>query len=80
MASGKTSAIEPTMPAALSPTNMRTPRSPRGLSHDRKSRQHSADSVKPSAAPMISRYPSSLTPMATITATFSKLPPQDLFR
>ena len=59
---------------------MRTPRSPRDLSHERNSRQHSADSVKPSAAPMTSRYPSSLTPMATITATFSYEPPHDLLR
>lgn len=52
---GNTSAIEPTMPAALSPTNMRTPRSLRDSSHDRKSRQHSDDSVKPSAQPITSR-------------------------
>ena len=63
--------MAPTMPAALSPVNMRTPRSPRDFSQLRKSRQHSADSVKPSAAPMTSRKPSSFTPMATITATFS---------
>ena len=43
------------MPAALSPVNILTPRRPRDLSHDRNSRQHSADSVKPSAAPMTSR-------------------------
>ena len=55
----------------MSPVNILTPRSPRDLSHERNSRQHSEDSVKPSAAPMTSRYPSSLTPMATITATFS---------
>ena len=59
------------MPAALSPVNMRTPRSPRDFSHDKKSCQHSLDSVKPSAQPMTSRYPSPFTPMATITATFS---------
>ena len=35
--------------------NMRTPRSPRDLSQERNSRQHSADSVNPSAAPMTSR-------------------------
>lgn len=68
---GNTSAIEPAMPAALSPVNMRTPRSPRDFSHDRKSRQHSADSVKPSAHSITSRQPSSFTPMATMTATFS---------
>ena len=32
--------------------------------------QRSLDSVKPSAQPMTSRYPSSFTPMDTITATF----------
>lgn len=71
MAPGKTPAVEPTIPAALSPTNMRTPRSPRDLSHDRKSRQHSLDSAKPSAQPTTSRYPSSFTPIAAMTATFS---------
>ena len=35
--------------------NMRTPVRPRPLSQDRNSRQHSADSVKPSAAPITSR-------------------------
>lgn len=35
------------MPAALSPVNMRTPRSPRDLSHERNSRQRSEDSVNP---------------------------------
>lgn len=35
---GNTSAIEPTMPAALSPTTMRTPRSPRDFSQDGKPR------------------------------------------
>ena len=59
------------MPAALSQASILTPRSPRDLGRERNSRQHSADSVKPSAAPMTSQYPSSLTPMATITATFS---------
>ena len=59
------------MPAALSPVNMRTPRSLRDFSHDGKSRQHSADSVKPSAQPTTSRYPSPFTPIATMTATFS---------
>ena len=59
------------MPAALSPASILTPRRPRDSSHDRNSRQHSADSVKPSAAPMTSRQPSSLTPIATIAATFS---------
>ena len=44
-APGNTSAIGPTIPAALSPVNMRTPRSPRDLSHERNSRQHSEDSV-----------------------------------
>ena len=68
---GNTSAIDPTIPAALSPVNMRTPRVPRDLSHEENSRQHSEDSVKPSAAPMTSRYPLSSAPMATITATFS---------
>ena len=48
---GNTSAIEPTMSAALSLVNMRTPRSPRDFGHDKKSRQHSVDSVKPSAHP-----------------------------
>ena len=43
------------MPAALSPANVRTPRSPRDLSHERNSRQHSDDSASPSAAPMASR-------------------------
>ena len=43
------------MPAALSPVNILTPRSPRDFSHERNSRQHSADSVKPSAAPITSR-------------------------
>ncbi len=70
-ASGNTSAIDPTMPAALSPVNIRTPLRPRDLSQERKSRQHSDDSVKPSAAPITSLYPSSFTPMATMTATFS---------
>lgn len=68
---GNTSAIEPTMPAALSPVYMRTPRSPRDFSHDGKPRQHSLDSVKPSVQPTTSRYPSPFTPMDTITATFS---------
>ena len=54
-APGKTSAIEPAMPAALSPVNVRTPRRPRDLGHERNSRQHSADSARPSAAPMTSR-------------------------
>ena len=71
LAPGNTSAIDPTMPAALSPVNMRTSRRPRDFSHDRKSRQHSDDPVKPSAQPMTSRQPSSFTPIATITATFS---------
>ena len=70
-ASGKTSAIDPTMPAALPPVNMRTPRRPRDLSRERSSRRHSEDSVKPSAAPMASRQPSSSTPIAAIAATFS---------
>ena len=68
---GNTSAIEPTMPAALSPTNMRAPRSSRDFSQDRKPRQRSLDSVKPSTQPMTSRYPSSFTPIAAIIATFS---------
>ena len=59
------------MPAALSPVNIFTPRRPLDLSHERNSRQHSVDSVKPSAAPMTSRQPSSFAPMATVTATFS---------
>ena len=50
-----TSAIEPTMPTALSPVNMRTPRRPRDFSHDKKSRKHSADSVEPSAHPIHAR-------------------------
>ena len=50
---------------------MRTPRSPRDLSHDGKSRQHSDDSVKPSAQPIASRQPSSFAPIATMAATFS---------
>ena len=41
---------------ALSPVNMRMPRSPRDFSHDRKPRQHSLRSVKPSAQPLTSRY------------------------
>ena len=71
LAPGNTSAIDPTMPATLSPVNMRTPRRPRDFNHDRKSRQHSLDSVKPSAQPTTSRHPSSFTPIATMTATFS---------
>jgi len=71
LAPGNTSAIDPTMPAALSPVNMRMPRSPRDFSHDKKPRQHSFDSVKTSAQPTTSRYPSSFTPIATMTATFS---------
>lgn len=59
------------MPAASSPANMRMPRSPRDLSRDRRSRQHSDDSVKPSAQPIASQQPSSFTPIATMTATFS---------
>ena len=43
------------MPAALSPVNILTPRRPRDFSHERNSRQHSVDSVNPSAAPMTSR-------------------------
>lgn len=39
--------------------------------HERNSRQRPEDSVKPSSAPITSRHPSSFTPMATITATFS---------
>lgn len=68
------------MPAALSPVNMRTPRRPRELSHERNSLQHSEDSVKPSAAPMASRHPSPLTPIFTITATFSYEPPHECLR
>ena len=34
-APGSTPAIEPTIPAALSPASMRTPRGPRDLSHER---------------------------------------------
>ena len=47
--------MAPVMAAALSPVNMRTPESPRPLSHERNSLQHSADAVNPSAAPMTSR-------------------------
>ena len=47
--------MAPVMAAALSPVNIRTPESPRAFSHERKSLQHSADSVKPSAAPITSR-------------------------
>lgn len=42
-----------------------------GIGANSDSDSDSADSVNPSAAPMASRQPSSLTPMATITATFS---------
>ena len=42
-------------PAVPAPVNILTPRSPRDFSHERNSRQHSADSVKPSAAPITSR-------------------------
>ena len=52
---GNASAIGPTMPDALSPTAIRTPRSPRDRSRDRKPRRHPEDSVKPSTAPMTSR-------------------------
>ncbi|OUO35563.1 hypothetical protein B5F84_02335 [Olsenella sp. An290] len=58
------------MPAVLSLVNILMPRVPRDLSHERNSRQHSADSVDLSTAPMTARQPSSLTPMATIMATF----------
>ena len=43
------------MLAALSPANIFMPRRPRDFSRERNSRQHSEDSVKPSAAPMTSR-------------------------
>nr|WP_275100612.1 hypothetical protein [Olsenella uli] len=68
------------MPAAPSPADMRTPRGPRDLSHERSPRQRSEDSAWPPAAPTASRQPSSFTPMATITATFSHEPPQPRLR
>lgn len=55
LAFGNTSAIELTMSTALSPVNIRTPRSPRDFCHDRKSRQRLAGSVKPLAHPIASR-------------------------
>ncbi len=59
---------------------MRTPERPRPLSHKWKFRRHSEDSVNLSAAPMTSRYSPSFTPMAAMTATFSKEPPQARLR
>jgi hypothetical protein len=54
--------------------------SPRPFSQARNSLHDSFDSVNPSAQPMITRYPLELTPMATMTATFSHDPPQLRFR
>ena len=54
-ASGNTSAMAPVMVATLSSVTSRTPESPRPFSHERNSRQHSADSVSPSAAPITSQ-------------------------
>ena len=52
---------------------------PSNLSHERNSRQHSTDPMRPSAS-MISQRPSPLVSIAAIMATYSQAPPRDPLR
>ena len=76
LASGNTSPTASSIPRHLSPTMSFTPSRPRPRSYWKKLTQLALSSFMPSAAPKTSRYPSSLTAIATRMATFSNSPPQ----
>ena len=75
-ASGSSPPTVFTSPAHRSPAAGRTPVKPRPGSEETNEFQLAASSFMPSATPMTSRCPSSPTPMATGTETFSIAPPQ----